>query len=841
MAQQLDKIRGFRADIGKRQHESQLVQERVTARLRELDPTWTLQHLDQFQTSLARRSAIEDMQRQMEELQHQRRDLLAQRPGLEADMDAMRQRLEEVASELVSPSLVDLVEAAGEYQARGEKLEDCRKQHRESTARQHTLETRLKAPFPQPLSDIGQLPVPLAAAVSEFRQRLAELDQQVDRSDLSVERIRTDLEHRRDDRTALHAAAGVPDRAQLDAARARRERGWQLVRRRYVAGETIPEDAIRQWLEGSDTPLPDAYEHSVATADSVADERQRQAETVAREEQLTAEVARFEQRLAREAQARDTVRQRREQCWHEWVALWAPCGIEPASPDAMLDWLRTYDEFLDVSALRSSLAGHVDALESAQGTFEAALSQAIGDSSMTAARQLAEARRRVAQGQAAALERKTYESQLPRKELQLAKLKLELAELDRRCEEWSCQWRSLMEEFGFPGTWSANTATKILNGLSEARSEQESAASLERRVADMREGIDLFERQVRCLCQDVAPNLADAPADHAVEELMGQLDQARQDERDLQHLRKEKQRVDARCAAKTEQLRQGESTIQQLFRAAGVANEEAFLEVVARVLHWHELRDQLADLEHQLQIVRGEEDPSLFEASLATADAAELDSRQRLVQLEFEKADAEFNEVLQQKGVTADRLRNLDRSGQAAALAQELENTRSQLREAVDQWVPLVLARHFMQRAIQRFEREHQPHMLVDVGHLLHRMTLGRYVEITRKLDEQGTLQVRQADGKLKEPHQLSTGTREQLYLAIRLAYVLHYCRDAEPLPIVMDDVLVNFDDQRAAATLEALIEVAAQIQLILLTCHAQTLELVQRRLPQLEPVTLST
>ena len=221
LAQQLDKIRGFRADIGKRQHESQLVQERVTARLRELDPTWTLQDLDQFQTSLARRSAVEDMQRQMEELQHQRRDLLAQRPGLEADMDVMRQRLEEVSSELVSPSLVDLVEAAGEYQARGEKLEECRKQHRESTARQHTLETRLKAPFPQPLSDIGQLPVPLAAAVSEFRQRLAELDQQVDRSDLSVERIRTDLEHRRDER-----ARCTPQRAFLIVRSwKRRERG----------------------------------------------------------------------------------------------------------------------------------------------------------------------------------------------------------------------------------------------------------------------------------------------------------------------------------------------------------------------------------------------------------------------------------------------------------------------------------------------------------------------------------------------------------------------------------------------------------------------------------------
>ena len=48
------------------------------------------------------------------------------------------------------------------------------------------------------------------------------------------------------------------------------------------------------------------------------------------------------------------------------------------------------------------------------------------------------------------------------------------------------------------------------------------------------------------------------------------------------------------------------------------------------------------------------------------------------------------------------------------------------------------------------------------------------------------------------EPGQLSTGTREQLYLAIRLAYVLNYCNRAESLPVIMDDVLANFDDDPA-------------------------------------------
>ncbi|MHB0957518.1 MAG: AAA family ATPase [Pirellulaceae bacterium] len=839
LAQQLDKIRGFRADIGKRQHEAQLVKERVTTRLRELDPDWTLPHLDQFRTSLARRSAVEDLQCQMEALQNQQRDLLAQRPAVAADIDAMRKRLAEISAELASPALVDLVDGAAEYQSRCEKLEEGRRQDRDWAARELALEGKLKAPFAQHVSNIRQLPVPMATVVSEFRQRLAELDQQLDRSHLQVERVRVDLEQCRDECATLHATTGVPDRAQLDTARARRERGWQFVRRRYIEGESIPQEVLDEWLNGTGTSLPDAYVQSVAAADSVADERQRKAETVARQEQLAAEVVRFEQRWEREVRAHEEIRQLRDECWQAWRALWAPCGIEPASPDAMLDWLRTYDEFSQVSSQRTTLAAHLHALETATGAYEAALAQAVADPAMTAAGRLAEVRRRVAQGQAATLERKSYESQLPRKELQLATLEHELAEVDRRCEKWSHQWRALMDEFGFPHTWSASTATKILTGLSEARVEQESVVSLERRVADMQEGMDLFERQVRQLCQEVAPSLADEAADNAVEELTRLLDHARQDKRELQHLRKEKQLVDARCAAKSEQLRQGEATIAQLFQAAGVDCEETFLEVMCRVLHWHDLRDQLADLEQRLVIVRGDEDPGTFEASLATADAAELDSRQRLLQLEFDKADAQFNNVLQRKGVTIDKLRSLDCTSQAAGLAQDMENTRSQLREAVDQWAPRVLARHFMQRAMQRFEREHQPQMLVDVGRLFQRMTLGRYVEITRKLDDQGTLQVRQADGKLKEPQQLSTGTREQLYLAIRLAYVLHYCRDAEPLPIVMDDVLVNFDDQRAGATLDALNEIAAQIQLILLTCHRSTLELIQGRLPQLEFVSL--
>jgi uncharacterized protein YhaN len=86
----------------------------------------------------------------------------------------------------------------------------------------------------------------------------------------------------------------------------------------------------------------------------------------------------------------------------------------------------------------------------------------------------------------------------------------------------------------------------------------------------------------------------------------------------------------------------------------------------------------------------------------------------------------------------------------------------------------------------------------------------------------------------------LSTGTREQLYLAIRLAYIRHYCREAEPLPIVMDDVLVNFDDRRAKQTMEVLAEVAAEVQIIFLTCHNHMVDLAAEAIPSCQPIRLA-
>jgi len=172
-------------------------------------------------------------------------------------------------------------------------------------------------------------------------------------------------------------------------------------------------------------------------------------------------------------------------------------------------------------------------------------------------------------------------------------------------------------------------------------------------------------------------------------------------------------------------------------------------------------------------------------------------------------------------------------------LTEELAGTRSRLLADVDRYMPLIYARYLLNSAVNRFEKENQPEMIATVSRLFSQMTGGKYVEFERTSGSKQNIVVRQADGVEKTPDQMSTGTREQLYLAIRLSYVLHYCAKNEPLPIIVDDVLVNFDDQRARDTLTVLAEAAKAVQVLFFTCHPHMVELAREVIPGLQTIKL--
>jgi uncharacterized protein YhaN len=83
-------------------------------------------------------------------------------------------------------------------------------------------------------------------------------------------------------------------------------------------------------------------------------------------------------------------------------------------------------------------------------------------------------------------------------------------------------------------------------------------------------------------------------------------------------------------------------------------------------------------------------------------------------------------------------------------------------------------------------------------------------------------------DGRRVPAHGMSEGTRDQLFLALRLAAVEASCATGEPLPFIVDDVLVQFDNDRTAAGLRVLANVGVDTQIVLFTHHRRVREVAE-------------
>ena len=159
----------------------------------------------------------------------------------------------------------------------------------------------------------------------------------------------------------------------------------------------------------------------------------------------------------------------------------------------------------------------------------------------------------------------------------------------------------------------------------------------------------------------------------------------------------------------------------------------------------------------------------------------------------------------------------------ATELRQEREGVLSQLEAGARSWSVLALARAVLDRSRNVYEAAHRPAVIEKAEHFFTDWTDGRYRRIIAPLGED-IRGIERADGVEVRISGLSRGTSEQLYLALRFGLVQHFVETSgEPLPIVMDDILVNFDPERAARAARSIEELSASCQVIYFTCHDST------------------
>ena len=250
------------------------------------------------------------------------------------------------------------------------------------------------------------------------------------------------------------------------------------------------------------------------------------------------------------------------------------------------------------------------------------------------------------------------------------------------------------------------------------------------------------------------------------------------------------------------------------------------------------LERESAALEEQIAGAAGTTALAVFFEVLARSSPIEVEARRRELARSLATSTTAFEQTLREAAVADNAWARLDGTSESARLLMEAESKRTELGELVDRWAPMAIAKHVLTESIARFERENQPALLVRVSALFEQVTAGEYVRVRQRLGEHDLLAVARG-GAERKVDQLSTGTRELLFLAIRLAYVGAYCEKNEPLPIVMDDVLVNFDGPRAKQLLLALRDVSLQTQVLFFTCHPHIVALAREVFPDARAIAI--
>ena len=184
-------------------------------------------------------------------------------------------------------------------------------------------------------------------------------------------------------------------------------------------------------------------------------------------------------------------------------------------------------------------------------------------------------------------------------------------------------------------------------------------------------------------------------------------------------------------------------------------------------------------------------------------------------------------------GAERSELARMDGSDRAAEAAEIAQTLLAQLQGDVARYATLKLAETVMRRGIERYRDKNQGPILARAGVLFAGMTGGSFARLHIDDDGDGrsVLKGARPDGRLVGVEGMSDGSHDQLYLALRLASLESWLDSHEPVPFVVDDILLNFDDVRAAAALLALAELSRRTQVLFFTHHRHIVELARSHL----------
>lgn len=708
-------------------------------------------------------------------------------------------------------------------------------EERERTLR--ALEYRLQAQQAQLAERVGRLghgvadagalaalPLPALAVIEAA---LRELKAAGDGHDRQRENL-AGLEEQRGQAEArlasLRSGRPAPTEDVIAAARDERDAAWTALRP-LALGE--------RGRQASDPGLAQRIDRALVAADQLADERQVETQRLAALAQAERDIADVSVRIETAAKRVDEAAARREGLKTEWVSLWNPCGLALAADERAPAFLREAELIRQArDVIRQELAQgaaqretvQADRTETDRLRHELGLPP-LGDAPL----RMADVREAIASTEARFLEARDHERDLSQLEQAAADLAARQRDGAVEAEARATEAAEIFPRLAIRSGALAGEARAAIDLWREALPQFSALRSLETRITAIERDEAVFIGRVGELLAEVGDTVADGNAFASAQRLRKRLESAGQARSKALAAQESLATRRAALTVANETLRQAEATLAELLGIAQCTSAEALPALLDRLDRASVCDGRIAEARERLDGLRGGRSEDEVRIAIDGRDDEALAMAAGEIEGAHAEARASRDAAIEEDTQARSALAALDRRDGAAAAAQDEQDAVAEIAEAVERFSRDHVAARLLQAAIERYRAEHQNPIVERASRAFSLLTGGQWTGIGIDYDEDPPRLAAARDGDLLGPEALSEGTRDQLFLALRIAAIEEHARRATPLPFIADDLFITFDEARTAAGFELLAELGAVTQVIVFTHHIHVAEQATR------------
>lgn len=786
--------------------------------LESVEPLKPLLNKKRLIATLAQESSL--LKQKIGQLEAKQRELSDEKTSLQQQLEAMSGPGKDVAA---LQAAIATARKSGDLANMLHKARDAARQQEEVCSRELSRLGR----FDGGLDDLAGRAMPERAVLDSFERKFDALDEQDRETVRRQAETRQELDQHEESLKTLLRASRVPSLEELQAARDRREQGWQLIRGKYVDG-VDPGVAATEYAGSKD--LPGAYEHAVLAADEVADRLRLDAQRVQERASLETQIQTGHERLSRLEGKLGELAASRDRLEIAWQAPWDGITGKVGTPKEMKEWLQRVERLLQKAGQLEKARAEVRALEATQTSHMEAVTAELkklgrqdGPEGEGLEALLVRCEQFAGRQETATRRRGEIEVSLQKRELQLKGAMDARLQAEDELHRWEVTWAEAVDGLGLGTNPHPELALATMDKLKELFEELKEADIAHKRIYGMGKDEERFTAAVTQLAQRIALDMGEQTPVEVTQNLVRRLGKAQADAASLKKLRSQMSEMEGEVAEARQDIQIAEQSLAALRVEAGVATDEELGPVLERSQQKRQVASRLQTLQQQLH--QSGEGHSIDEME---KEARELDADRvgdELSQLNTRLSDlaSERDAMRDQRQALLVQTQALDGGSKAAEAAERAEQLLAGIIPDAEQYLRCTIARLILEEQMERYRQDHQTPVLRRAGELFAKLTLGSFSGLRDEIDDQGKpvlLGVRPDKTEVRVDG-MSDGTRDQLFLALRLATIALQRDQQDPLPFVVDDILVGFDDARSKACLEVLAEFARKTQVLVFTHHA--------------------